>query len=95
MALLTQEIGEDMCKIAATGANVENTCRWMQERKERLSGGGVHVRGGNGGLPANALRRILIRGYRTVMSSVDLSKVSIADLARGVEIAIVLRALLA
>ena len=70
------QVREDVCQVSGPRADVEDSDGPVQKRKERFTGGGVHVRGGDGGAETDGLRGVFIRGAGCVVSSIDLDGAS-------------------
>lgn len=66
------EVGEDVGQVAGTGADVQDAGGGMEKGEEGFTGGSVHVRGRDGGLVADVLRRVFVGCRGAVVSAVDL-----------------------
>lgn len=72
LALGADEVGEHVRQVAGAGADVEDARGRVEEGQERLGGGGVHVRGGDGGGEADGLRGVLVGDGGGIVRAVDL-----------------------
>lgn len=88
---LAYQLGQHVREIAGARADVEDAGRRAgfgggDEGEEFLDGGGVHVRGGNGGAVADGLGAVIVGGGGGVVCAVDLGvliRVDGCDKERG------------